>query len=385
MTGQIDGFNIIIYSKVGLSEDLFEGDTMKIKKTVFYSGLIVLFFFIACTEGATPPPDAPVYYVTYQGNGSTSGSVPVDISAYKEGDHVTVLDNYGNLARISCKFSAWNTAADGTGTGYAEGEVFTMGDDDVVLYARWAETYKVTYLGNGNTAGTVPVDGSSYVEGEQVRVIGNTGKLLNIDGETIAYIFDGWNTDENGTGDSRAAGSTFIMGVSDVALHAHWIPYSLRDRGPAGGYVFYIAPAYTGGWRYLEAAPEPAEQTAVWSDPHASFIGTSSSIGSGRTNTDDIVSALDTAGETGRAAQLCDELSFGGCSDWFLPSSLELDEMEEVLASYSTPVGDFSEGSYWSSTEYNASEPYWIDFPGGDPEYGEGKGEEKYIRAVRSF
>ncbi len=37
------------------------------------------------------------------------------------------------------------------------------------------------------------------------------------------YTFIGWNTAENGSGTSRAAGSTFTMGTENVLLYAQWI------------------------------------------------------------------------------------------------------------------------------------------------------------------
>lgn len=69
------------------------------------------------------------FTVTYDGNGATSGSAPIDgISSYEEGKSVTVLGNTGSLAKTGCTFSGWNTAADGSGTSYAAGATFTMGN-----------------------------------------------------------------------------------------------------------------------------------------------------------------------------------------------------------------------------------------------------------------
>ena len=58
--------------------------------------------------------------VTYVGNGSTGGTVPVDgNSPYASGATVTVLGNTGALTKTGSSFSSWNTSADGTGTAYA--------------------------------------------------------------------------------------------------------------------------------------------------------------------------------------------------------------------------------------------------------------------------
>ena len=81
--------------------------------------------------------------VTYDGNGSKAGTVPVDPSSpYQFGATVTVLGNTGNLTRIysggtSYRFTGWNSKADGNGTDQAEGSTFTMGASPVILYAQW--------------------------------------------------------------------------------------------------------------------------------------------------------------------------------------------------------------------------------------------------------
>jgi uncharacterized repeat protein (TIGR02543 family) len=81
--------------------------------------------------------DGPVSCsVTYNGNGSTSGSVPVDGTTYTSGDTVTVLDNIGNLARTGYTFSGWNVASDGSGTQRNAGSTFVIASS-TTLYAQW--------------------------------------------------------------------------------------------------------------------------------------------------------------------------------------------------------------------------------------------------------
>ena len=78
------------------------------------------------------------YAVTYDGNGNTGGSVPVDGSTYLFADPVTVLGNTESLVKTGCTFAGWNTVADGSGTTYNGGNIFFMGDLNVTLYAQWA-------------------------------------------------------------------------------------------------------------------------------------------------------------------------------------------------------------------------------------------------------
>lgn len=159
----------------------------------------------------------PTYTVSYNGNGNTSGTVPVDVNSYVQGTTVTVA-NTGTLARTGYTFAGWNTAVNGSGTARAAGSTFAMGTANVTLYAQWTSnpTYTVAYNGNGNTSGTAPVDANYYVQGAVVTVA-NVGSLSK-----TGYTFAGWNTAANGSGTSRAAGSTFTMGTSSVTLYAVW-------------------------------------------------------------------------------------------------------------------------------------------------------------------
>jgi len=166
---------------------------------------------------------APAYTVTYNGNGSTGGSVPVDTTNYEQGATVTVLGNTGSLTRTGYSFTGWCMNENGEGDIYTQGQTFTMGTSNVILYARWTTnpTYTVTYNGNGSTGGSVPVDTTNYEQGALVTVLGNTGNLIK-DG----YFFAGWCVDENGEGTTYTQGQPFVMGTANVTLYARWFPYS---------------------------------------------------------------------------------------------------------------------------------------------------------------
>jgi uncharacterized repeat protein (TIGR02543 family) len=162
----------------------------------------------------------PTYTVTYDGNGSTGGTVPVDSTHYIQGQTVTVLGNTGNLTQSGFSFTGWNTAANGSGTSYVGSNSFNIGAANVTLYAQWSAlpTYTVTYNGNGSTGGAVPVDSTHYLQGRTVTVLGNTGNLVQ-----TGYTFSGWNTAANGSGTSYVGGNTFTMGASNVTLYAQWM------------------------------------------------------------------------------------------------------------------------------------------------------------------
>lgn len=160
---------------------------------------------------------ADTYSITYDANSSTSGSVPSNQTKTYD-VNLTLQTNTGTLARTGYTFAGWNTQANGSGTSYSSGASYTT-NANLTLYAKWTiNTYTVTYDGNGETSGSVPVDGSSpYNYNSTVTVLGNSGNLAK-----TGYTFAGWNTVANGTGTSQAAASTFTLGATNVTLYAQW-------------------------------------------------------------------------------------------------------------------------------------------------------------------
>lgn len=159
------------------------------------------------------------------------------------------------------------------------------------------------------------------------------------------------------------------------------------DAGPGGGIVFYDAGSTQSWGRYLEAAPntwnggtsDPETTWGCWNTSISGAKGTA--VGTGQANTTAIVNGCTT---TGIAARLADGLTFGGKSDWFLPSKDELALMYIVRAS----IGGFNADYYWSSSEhdtYGAGNAWGHRF--GNGTQGEnGKGESSdFVRPVRAF
>ncbi|MBB6635238.1 InlB B-repeat-containing protein [Cohnella thailandensis] len=165
------------------------------------------------------PIPTPTYTVTYDGNGSTGGTVPVDSNEYEAGEKAAVLGQ-GSLARESFTFKGWNTKADGSGDAYEEDDELTV-NADVTLYAQWdaipipTPTYTVTYDGNGSMGGAAPVDASEYEAGDKATVLGQ-GSLAR-----ESYTFKGWNTKADGSGVAYEEGDELTVNV-DVTLYAQW-------------------------------------------------------------------------------------------------------------------------------------------------------------------
>ena len=176
------------------------------------------------------------YTVTYNGNGFTSGSVPVDTTGYITGQTITALANTGGLVKTGFAFSGWNTQAGGGGISYFPGATFAMASANINFYAVWSVTYTVTYNANGASSGSVPTDPNKYTNGQSVAIPGNTGNL-----SLSGYAFNGWDTQSGGQGPAYAGGQSFVMGPSNQTFFAVWTEYLTEYQ------TYSNAPGYSSG------------------------------------------------------------------------------------------------------------------------------------------
>jgi len=189
------------------------------------------------------------------------------------------------------------------------------------------------------------------------------------------------------------------------------------DTGPGGGIVFYVAStAFTAtgttcntNCHYLEAAPNTwnggsTDPMNVWATAYAGCYnewdalggcrsgsiyqaanGTASrtaatAIGMGMANTTAIVARHVGVDTNTYAAGMADALTFGGQSDWFLPSKDELNEMFKNKSS----AGGFATLCYWSSSEVAAILAWYQCFSLGS-QINLNKNGTGLVRPVRAF
>ncbi len=84
--------------------------------------------------------------------------------------------------------------------------------------------YSITYHGNSNTSGSVPVDNGIYSEGSIATILGNSGNLAKTNS-----IFLGWNTISNGTGTTYIEGDNYTLTNSNLVLYANWLGAPILD------------------------------------------------------------------------------------------------------------------------------------------------------------
>jgi|GEM_PF-3991877 len=301
---------------------------------------------------------------------------------------------YGQLAettKIGYSFMGWTTEPNGQGS-IIEASTICMREEDHTLYAKWeAMRYSVTLNPQGGTAPS-PYSTISVYYGKPYGAFSKTTRE--------GYRFFRWKDEDGNVVDEL----TICARAEDHTLYAEWgTPFPFE--GEAGGKVFYENPYYERDeWRYLEAAPkgwsgEDTDPKVIFgyyrpvSNQKEEATGADDrGIGAGLLNTQILVDKMgETAYISGHssepgttnqyAARICLIHDGNYFSDWYLPSKEELGK----LYTYANENDGYNEkGDYWSSTEWNASTAYKVNFDGGS-HHILSKSDECYIRPIRKI
>ncbi|GAB1483125.1 hypothetical protein MASR2M78_19410 [Treponema sp.] len=320
------------------------------------------------------------YTVIFDPNTGTGSMAPQNFNF----DSSMPLTPY-SFSRVGYSFEGWGLNPAGPVV-YADMAPFTMNVPGQMLFAQWTPiNYTVFYNANGATVGSVPSSQNGNY-GASVTVLPPNvsptfaGPLIQ---DGIRQVFSGWNTAPGGGGTPYSPGASLIMPAASVTLYAQFTttPTVINKIGPAGGWVFYDKGSVSNGWRYLEVEPTSHAGAPYWSDVTGTAIGdTGTAIGEGAFNSLKIITQ---AMHTGSAAKTADDFSSSYNSvtytDWYLPSTNELNEAFAVLA-----PANIGAGAYWSSTEGGAGS---ANCPAqANPTHNVVKNQAGYpFRATRAF
>lgn len=174
---------------------------------------------------------------------------------------------------------------------------------------------------------------------------------------------------------------------STAGIVSSGIRYQVGNIGPSGGYVV-ILPSSSGNstTQYFEIPKNDwnggaADPSLIWGSTSILVSGLTAGVGKGATNTALII-AQDSTSNT--AARKADALTYGGYSDWFLPSMAELRFIYDSRSIVGTSNNDNYKSSEQGSanpTIYNAA----IYFFNGTDSGADPKQVSRSTRPMRSF
>ena len=168
---------------------------------------------------------ANTYRVSFDGNGSTSGSMDAQNFTYNKSQALTS----NAFKKSGYTFTGWNTKADGSGKAYANAgsvkNLTSKANGTVKLYAQWkANAYKVAFYANDNSA-TGSMSKQSFTYDKSQKLTSNAFKKSG-------YTFIGWNTKADGTGKSYGNKATVnnltTKSNGTVKLYAQWAKSSYK-------------------------------------------------------------------------------------------------------------------------------------------------------------
>ena len=158
----------------------------------------------------------PDEQVIYEGNGATSGSTATQTQV--EGLNVSLSQN--GFTRPGYTFTGWNTKADGSGTSYQPGTVYTIPGHTTYLYAQWKpDQGTISYNANGGTGVTASQTGN----------VGSSTSIAQNGFTRPGYTFTGWNTKADGSGTSYQPGTSITIPNGTKVLYAQWKLIPIRD------------------------------------------------------------------------------------------------------------------------------------------------------------
>ncbi len=350
---------------------------------------------------------------------ATSTSTLTGTSTASSGGYVS--DDGGST--VTARGVCWSTSAnptlsssfstDGSGLGYFTSTVTGLSGCNTVYYIRaYATNSTGTGYGAQNTVSTglTPTVTTADVTAIDTFTAVSGGEVTDDGGCAITQKGVCWSLNSNPTTanakTTQGAGSgAFVSNITGLlGGQTYYVrAYATNSKGTVYGAekVFstlvpptpYIGQNYAGGLVfYIDSTGNhglvctPTNLGNYQWGCNGTSIATSTAFGTGASNTAAIAAFC---AQANISAKICDALSLGGYSDWFLPSRDEAYLMYTNLhlvglGGFSVSPGCGSTCSYATSSENSPTGSIGVDFLNGS--YANpAKNQANYVRAVRAF
>ena len=175
--------------------------------------------------------------ITFDPNGGTGSMEAMSVNP-----GVNNMLTANTFTRENYTFTGWNTAADGTGTAYADKATVNF-SENTTLYAQWTQDPVITFDANG---GDGTMGAQTVKPGEATALTANSFTRAD-------YDFTGWNTVADGSG-TAYADKAEITTDTDITLYAQWTLHKYHVRWL--------------NWddTVLQEGDYTCEETAAWDD-----------------------------------------------------------------------------------------------------------------------
>jgi hypothetical protein len=203
----------------------------------------------------------------------------------------------------------------------------------------------------------------------------DAAKLANIDGSETR-VTAGINVTVTGSG---TIGSPYVVNAAGGSKFTHYIGELY------GGGIVVSVWKEAGGVEHGLIASLTDIATANWSDVLVEILAyAAKSPIDGQPNCAAIITQSPLFEG---AAKLCVDYRGGSFSDWYLPAIWELKECynTEYIVNYILGANGFQLANYWSSTENDATQAWYIGFNAGILSSNGSKSSNGLVRAVRKF
>ncbi len=353
-------------------------------------------------NSASPPANPQRTGYSFTGWDNTYSSITSNVvinAQYSINSYPVTFKDYNEtvLKTESVEYLKSATApTEPTRTGYTfvgwDNDFSSIEDSLTVTATYTINAYTVTFKDwDGTTLKTESVDSLSSA-------------TAPTDPARLGYYFTGWDTSFETITEDLTVNAQYVKGADASTAIGDYVE---------GGVVFYIYQSSDDGYvsgevnGFVCAIDDLSSWKTGWQPDYANnsnsltaLIGTSSDLGSGKSNTDTIVTYLGTPKTSeyvyNYSAYVCNTATINAYSDWFLPSKAELNKMYAQKSTINTVAvanggSEFQEQNtsgttqyYYSSSETSYAYAYALSFYNGTSE-NQVKTITNLIRPVREF
>lgn len=241
---------------------------------------------------------------------------------------------------------------------------------------QYSQQKKIIWIGTSNLQPSIStltstVSGFTSVEvmgeiintsGLEIQEVGfciSTNSTPTIKNSTIITLTQNNSTSYKSSISNLIDGTTYyvsfytksIVGYTYGNIISMSLPkkYTIGEKGPGNGIIFYQNPAFSNEWNFLEVYPGGIGGVCTWGPNSNKTNSTDINLGSGFKNSNDINSFFGVNSIEYAAHKV--KITINNKSDWYLPSLLEL-KLAFSQLKVSQSFGNINIGSvYWSSSE----------------------------------